>query len=219
MHYLNKKEWLPLLPVVVIWILSFYFYTHFPARVATHWDSLGNVNGYMSTFWGAFFLPFIATGLYLLFFAIPYLDPRRERYEQFSSVYLLFKTLILGMLGIIYFLGGLTNLGYSVHIAVIVPILVGILFIILGNYITKVKSNWFIGVRTPWTLSSENVWNKTQRFSGKIMVLFGLALLLSPLFSPKFTLGIIIIGAIAIGVGSFVYSFLEYKKEQSAIIH
>ncbi len=212
MKFSLKTEWLPLLLLAAAWALGFYFYRHFPALVATHWDANGRVNGYMGRAGGAFFLPALLSGMYALFLLLPLVDPRRQRYESFASVYHVFKAAILGMLLLLFIASGMYNLGFSVNIATLTPLLIGLLFIILGNSMGKIKRNWFIGIRTPWTMSSEDVWNKTHRMGGYLMVACGLLMLAAPLIPGKAAFLLTMGAVLAFALATTAYSYFIYRK-------
>jgi len=209
-----KTELFPILLLIITSITSFYFYSIFPEQVPMHWNIAGEIDGWGSKTMGAFMLPVTMVGMYILFLGLPYLDPRQKRYEQFSKIYHGFKAIILLFMAIMYFLIGANTLGYNVPIGTLVPILVGILFILIGNYTAKIKPNWFIGIRTPWTLSSEEVWNKTHRIGGKIFVFSGLLFILEPFLPLNYQGPVFAIIIIGIVVGTFSYSYFIYKKEQ-----
>ena len=208
-----KTEVIPLALILVGWIFAFYFYAHFPAQVVTHWDIQGQPNGYMGRAGGAFTIPSLITAIYLIFLSLPWLDPKSQRYAEFSGVYYFFKSAIVFVLLAVYIASGYFNLGYPVQIKVIVPALVGLLLVVIGNFLGKVKRNWFIGVRTPWTLASENVWLKTNRFGGYMMVLFGIIIIITPFLPKALALLMFIAGALFASIGTMVYSFIIYKKE------
>lgn len=210
-----KSEAAPIILIVAAWIFAFYFYAHFPAQVVTHWGFDGRPNGYMGKAGGAFAIPGLLTGMYLLLLGLPWLDPKSDRYAEFGGVYNFFKTAIIFVLFAVYIASGFYNLGYAVNINVIVPLLVGLLMIVLGNFMGKIKRNWFVGVRTPWTLSSENVWNKTNRFGGFMLVLFGVVLIISPLLPKTLAIIAFVASALAMALGTILYSFLVYRKEKS----
>jgi uncharacterized membrane protein len=210
-----KSEAAPIILIVAAWIFAFYFYAHFPAQVVTHWGFDGQPNGYMGKAAGAFAIPALLAGIYALLLGLPWLDPKSNRYAEFDGVYHFFKTAIIFVLFAVYIASGFYNLGYAVNINVIVPLLIGLLMIVLGNFMGKIKRNWFVGVRTPWTLSSENVWNKTNRFGGFMMVLFGFLVIASPLLPRTLGLGLFIVGALLASVVTVLYSFLVYRKEQN----
>jgi uncharacterized membrane protein len=208
-----KTELLPALLVLAAVISSFYFYSHFPEQVPIHWNVKGEVDNYGSRAFGAFFFPGIIIGMYFLFLAIPYLDPKKDRYQQFRKVYHIFKTILVGFMVVIYFLSSLSSLGYQIPINVWMPILVGILFIILGNYMAKIKPNWFMGIRTPWTLSSEEVWNKTHRLGGKAFIAGGLIMAVLGFTPASFFMPLFITLMVIVVIVPIIYSFIIFKKE------
>jgi uncharacterized membrane protein len=210
-----KTEIFPIILILAAAIASFYFYAHFPERVPTHWNFAGQVNGWGNKVEGAFAIPVMLIFMYFLFLFLPMLDPKKERYEQFIKTYNIFRNLILLVLVAIYFIASLNGLGHNVPVQYLVPIIIGVLFIVLGNYMGKLKRNWFIGVRTPWTISSEEVWNKTNRFGGYLFMLSGLIMMAIP-FLPSL-LGLWLFGGmmVALVFGTFVYSYVLYIKEKS----
>ena len=184
-YKINKKmEALNIVLLIAMAILSFYFYRRFPAQVATHFDVSGQPDGYSGKTFAAFFFPLVFVGIYLLMLLLPFADPQRKRYQEFGQVYQLVRLSINVFFFGVYLLVGLNGIGYAVPIGLIMPAGVGLLFIILGNVLPKVKRNWFVGIRTPWTLSSETVWYQTHRLSGKLFVASGLLLILS-IWLPK----------------------------------
>lgn len=212
-----KTEIIPVLLVLAAFSLGIYFAANFPERVIVHWNFQGVPDGYGSKNFGAFALPALLLGIYILFLLLPVLDPKSERYEQFAKIYHLFKTgIILALFGV-FAASGFYNLGVPVPINVVVPVLVGALLIVLGNFMGKIKSNWFVGVRTPWTLASENVWNKTNRFGGYTMVLFGVLIIIVPFLPQKLGLALFAAGAIFATVGTMAYSYWLFKKEKRQI--
>lgn len=207
-----KTEILPILIILVSFFASFYFYAHFPERVPTHWNFKGEVNGWSSRAFGAFFLPLLLLGMYIMFIVLPSLDPKKERYEQFSKVYNIFRTAIMLILALIYFIAGANGLGYNLEVGLWTPILIGLLFIVLGNYMGKLKMNWFVGIRTPWTLSSEEVWNKSHRFGGKVFMISGLIMAASAFLPANWIMPIFVANMILIVFGTLIYSYFVYLK-------
>lgn len=209
-----KTEIFPILLVIIAILTSFYFYANFPEQVATHWNFEGQVDGYSSRAVGAFSIPLLMLGLYIMFLALPYIDPKKERYEEFSKVYHIFKGLIIGFMLVLYMATDLANLGYPIDIGIVVPTMIGILFIIMGYYMGKIKPNWFMGIRTPWTLSSENVWHKTHQVGGWLFAGLGVVMLLTPLLPRIAIIPVFFIAIIITVVGSFTYSYFIYRKEK-----
>lgn len=209
-----KTEIFPVIILVITLIASFYFYANFPDRVPTHWNIAGEVDGWSSRWLGAFLIPTIITGMYFLFLGLPYLDPKKDRYAEFAKVYHIFKTAIILLMALIYFITGLNALGYKVSVEFWIPLLIGILFIIMGSYMPKIKPNWFMGIRTPWTLSSEEVWNKTHRLGGKIFIIGGLLMTAMYFLPISWRLPLFIFIIVLILVGTMGYSYVLYRSEQ-----
>ena len=209
-----KTEILPILIVILAIISSFYFYANFPEQVPIHWNAAGEVDGYSSRVVGAFLFPGIIIGMYLMFLLFPYIDPKKERYSQFRNVYHIFKTVLVLFMAAIYFIVSFNALGHNIPVEFWIPIMVGILFILLGSYMSKIKINWFMGIRTPWTLSSEVVWNKTHRVGGKVFMLGG-AMIAFTVFAPTMLRMIMFFTAIGLIVlGIVVYSYIAYRQEE-----
>ena len=210
-----KTEIIPILVLLITAVSSFYFYYNFPEQVATHWNIAGEADGWSSRVFAAFGFPMIMLGMYLLFFILPYLDPRKNRYGQFRKVYHFFKGILVFFMAFIYFISGFKNIGYNINLELWIPITVGALFMLLGNYMGKIKPNWFLGIRTPWTLSSEEVWNKTHRFSGRMFLIAGLLMMLTG-FSPiGLKMPIFVTAMTIILLGTIGYSYLAYRQEEN----
>ncbi len=209
-----KSEILSFLLLTLSWAASFYFYRHFPDRVVTHWNVAGQPDGWSGKGFAAFFFPGLLSGIYLLFLFLPMLDPKKNRYVEFSKVYDVFRNLILGIMVIIYFIASVSNLGVYLNVGALVPSLIGLLFLIMGNYMGKIKPNWFVGIRTPWTMSSEEVWNKTHRFGGKAFMLSGALIALSGLVPLPLRLPLFVFAIMIILFGTIVYSYLVYLSEK-----
>jgi len=195
-------------------ILSVYFYQNFPAVVPIHWNVSGQADGFGSRAFGAFIFPAILVAIYFLFELLPKIDPRKERYPEFAKVYSIFKTAIMLVFLGIYLVSGLNSLGYSISVSFWVPFAIGLLFVVIGNYFGKIRNNYFVGIRTPWTLANEEVWNKTHRLGGKLFVLGGVAMMLMDFAPVAFRLPLLIAIVLMIAVLPMVYSYFLYKRLQ-----
>jgi len=209
-----KSEIFSLSLIVLGFVFGFYFYQYFPDSVATHWDFSGQVNGYSSRGVAAFLLPAMMAGMYLLFLALPYFDPKKDQYAMFASIYHQFKDLLIGFLFVLFLLTGLNGLGQAVDIGFWTPLLIGGLFAKIGWLLKGVKMNWFMGIRTPWTLSSETVWDKTHQASGWVFTASGLLIAATTMVAGSAKL-IVFISAILLLVFSLpVYSYILYAREK-----
>ena len=210
-----RSEIIPLLLIIATILLSIYFYPMLPEKVISHWDFQGQPNGWMPKLFNTILFPCLMIGIYLLFLFMPYFDPRKERYSEFKGVYNIFKIAIIGVFFLIYLASLLSNLGAPINIGKVISLIVGLLMIIMGNYMSKIKFNWFMGIRTPWTMSSEVVWNKTHRVGGWFFILFGLCIIVAP-YLPVILASIIFIGGALLAiVGSMAYSYIVYRQEQN----
>ncbi|MBT6690818.1 SdpI family protein [Candidatus Parcubacteria bacterium] len=207
----NIWELASCLLVVAVVLAAFYFYQYLPDKIVTHWNAAGEADGWGSKNMQIIFLPLLILFVHLLFKLLPKIDPKKKNYEKFANVYGIFRVAIVGYLAIIYFLTGFVNLGYDISISAVMPILIGLLFIVMGVVMKDIKPNWFMGIRTPWTLSNDTVWKKTHEFGGKTFVLSGLLfMLLGVLPEEWFGVGLIIV--ILLTLSSVVYSYFIYKK-------
>jgi uncharacterized membrane protein len=208
-----KTESLSILIILAMWAVSIYFYLHFPDRVPTHWDVQGQINGWSSKSFGAFFVPGLSIGLYLLLLGLPSIDPKKENYKLFSPAYHIFKNVIILVLFGIYLLTGFAGLGYHVNIGLWIPAIIGVMFIILGFYMEKLKLNWMMGFRNMWTLSSEKVWDKTNRLAGKLFMVSGLLIGITSILPPHFVIPVFILAVLLIIIVPTVFSYIWYQQE------
>lgn len=199
--------------IVVATGLGIFLYPSLPEQIASHWDSAGMVNGYMSKFWGIFLLPIIMLGIFGLYYIIPKVDPLKRNIESFRKYYNAFWIFLFAFFLYIFILMMAWNLGYRFNFSFAIIPAIAVLFYILGMILEKSKRNWFVGIRTPWTLSSDVVWEKTHKLGGKLFKIAALISLLA-LISPKDSYFVIflVIPIVAVSLITIVYSYLEYKK-------
>lgn len=201
-----------LLIIFSVAISAHYFNGLLPETVITHWGYNGQADGWGDKSVLVVFVPFLIIGLYLLFRFLPKMDPKKENYLRFDSAYHAFKLLIVAFLAIIYFISIYSNLGYEISISDTMTWLMGALFIAIGFLIKNVKQNWFMGIRTPWTLSNEEVWKKTHLLAQKVFVIGGICFVFMPYISPSYV-PIIFIFVLVMIIGlSYGYSYWLYRK-------
>ena len=146
---------------------------------------------------------------------MPYIDPKKDQYAAFASVYHNFKDLIIAFLFIVYFLTGMNGLGYRVDIGFYMPIMVGVLFIFIGLLMRQVKSNWFMGVRTPWTMSSDTVWDKTNKLSSWVFAISGLLIAATVLVAAQAKTILFILAITFMVLALPIYSYILYSREKN----
>ncbi len=205
--------------LALMFLISFWAWMQIPAgtQVPIHWNVQGEVDGYGSKFWGLLLQPLITTGIVLLFAAIPRLEPRRQNLLRSIKAYTRFWVAFIVFMLVLHLALVAATLGYGLQIGLIVPLMVGVLFVVIGNYMGKIRSNFMMGIRTPWTLSSELAWNKTHRLGGKLFMLTGAVTILAALFgSPEATFMIMMAGVFGIFLVAFPYSYIIWKNDPEA---
>jgi len=201
---------LALLPVVIVAI----FYGRLPEQIPTHWNIDGTVTyGGKSTI---LMMAGLSPVMAILLRVMPKIDPRKKNYAKFQSYYdefivvlLLFLLMMVGVVLSESFLPGRISVGRVVTIAM------GILFVFLGNLLPKIKNNFFMGLRTPWTLSDPDVWNRAHRLGGKLFFWFGLVIAASGLLLPETaSFAIMMMAVLAISGVPAVMSYVWFRQKQ-----
>ncbi|MBU0757347.1 MAG: SdpI family protein [Nanoarchaeota archaeon] len=198
--------------IILAFAVSLAFYPYVPDMMATHWDATGNVNGYMSRPWGLFMMPVMLAGLVLLFSAIPNIDPLKANIKKFKKQYDTFIIVFSLFMLFIHIHVLLWNVGIMISTNLIVPFAVSILFFYLGMFLKDVKRNYFIGIRTPWTLANDNVWNKTHMFGSKLFMISGIVVL-SGVFFREYVIYFIMVPTLLSSLVLVVYSYFVWKKK------
>jgi len=201
-----------LLLIIASFCLSIYGYNHVPSKMVVHWNEKGEENGYMAKEWGLFLLPVIMLLLFLLFIVIPRIDPLGENIEKFRIYYDGFVVIFLLYMFIINLQIILWNVGIRIEFNLTLPLLFGILFFYIGILLGKAERNWFVGIRTPWTLSSDNVWKKTHAIGGKLFKVAGI-IAVTGIFAGEYAIILIVAPVILFSIFLVVYSYFEWRRE------
>ena len=202
-----RKAVLPALICLLPILAGVLLYPRLPERVVTHWNFAGQPDGYSSRLFAVVGLPLILLGCHLLLAVVLTHDPRRKNMSSALFAVSLWSMPVLSV--VIQGLVLVTALGGSLPVNAIVPGLVGLMFMVVGNYLPKCKPNYSMGIRLPWTLNSEENWNRTHRLAGWLWMAGGLLLAVSGLAGwSKTTLPVLIL----LVVVPAVYSFHLYRK-------
>ncbi|GEN57585.1 immunity protein SdpI [Halolactibacillus alkaliphilus] len=201
---------------LVLWVIA---YPYLPEEMPMQWGFDGTVNWTAPKSTSMLLNLGIILIIYPILVLSPKLDPKRKGYLYTSKAYWVIIYATLGLLIFVNMFIIFQSVGYNLRIDIVIPILVGALFIVIGNYMQTVKANWFMGIRTPWTLSSETVWRKTHRLGSKLFIISGIIFFLAPFMSPSYMAYIILIPAISAGLIPTIYSYFLFKKEQEERSH
>lgn len=208
-----KKDWLIWIMLFAPFVFVAYFWNQLPDQIATHFDQEGKPNGYSGKVFGALFMPVLNLVLYFLFLVLPMLDPKRSNYSLFSDKYRIIRIVLHSFFTFSFFVSTFYALGYRFNMTMLTLYGLLVLFLILGNYMGNVRPNYFVGIRTPWTLASEEVWMKTHRLTAKLWVIITLLMMIILPLLPSVDIVFGIYMAIIIIV-PIVYSYVEFKKTQ-----
>ncbi|HKI78724.1 MAG TPA: SdpI family protein [Ignavibacteriaceae bacterium] len=206
-----KRDLFPIAMIIAFLFVSWYFYGILPDTVPSHFNSKGMPDGYSSKTTVIAIGIGASIGLYLLLTFIPMIDPFWKKIEKKYNIFLLFRDILIAFIVFIlvidfisakegFFRSDLMGIGF------------GVLFIIIGNYLPKLPRNFFFGIRSPWTLASEEVWHKTHRIGGTLFVIGGAIMIILILLKVELFITIIsVLVPISIYSG-LIYPYFLYKK-------
>lgn len=192
---------------------SAMLWTRVPERMPVHWNLAGEPDRFGGRFEGLLLAPLLALGLYLLLLLLPLIDPRRSAYKAFARGYLAIRLALLGFFVAIHATILLVALGYQIDVSFVVPFGVGILFCVIGSVMGKLRRNWFVGVRTPWTLSSSIAWDKTNRLGGRLFIASGIAWIFFAIVHNAWTLALVLSMIAVMVVGLPAYSYFVWRQD------
>jgi uncharacterized membrane protein len=201
-----------LLLAAIMFGVGLYSYPRLGDQVITHWDAQGEPNGYGTPFEGAFLLPLMALGLGLILLGLPEIDPLKKNIQLFRKDYNGFVVAFMGFFLYLDVVTILINLGVPLNMNRMLVPGIGIFLYYAGVLISKARRNFFIGIRTPWTLSSDTVWEKTHRLGGVLFKAVGIITLLG-FFFPDYAIWLMIVPLMVVTVFITVYSYFEFRYE------
>lgn len=210
------RKWIPLLIVAAAFLSSALVYARLPETIPTHWDISGRPDGWSNRMWGAWILPVFLLGMWGLVRILPRIDPRGRNYAKFGDAFEAIIDSVMLFTLALHIVVLRASLGYFVPMQRVIPIGVGVLLIVIGNLLPRARPNWFVGIRTPWTLSSDRVWEKTHRFGGRVFVVGGILITIAGLFWVDVVPAVLPAVMFLCAASVLIYSYLEWKREQPA---
>lgn len=209
------RRWFGLLALLAAGVFTAVVYSDLPERMPTHWNFAGEADGWSSRFSGAVMLPLVGLAIWALLQVLPRIDPLRENFAKFRPSYdTAINAILLFLAAAHVFVLGVA-LGWPLNVKRALPIGIGVVCIVVGNVLPRARRNWMFGVRTPWTLSNERVWERTHRLAGYLFVLLGVALLVAAALPVVFPTEAVLASIGVVAAISFIYSFLAWRQESS----
>ena len=210
------RKWIPLVLVAAAFIASAVVYPNLPERIPTHWNLAGEADDWSDKSFGVWVIPLVMIFMWALMRFLPAIDPRGSNYAKFGGAFEAIMISVMAFMLGFHLVALAAARGYPVDMARVLPIGVGLLLVVIGNLLPRARPNWFVGIRTPWTLSSDRVWEKTHRFGGRVFVAGGLIIAASALLAGDWTRWVLgcVVAICSLTVG--LHSYLEWRKEKSA---
>ncbi|OIO20914.1 hypothetical protein COV61_03945 [Candidatus Micrarchaeota archaeon CG11_big_fil_rev_8_21_14_0_20_47_5] len=214
------KETLPIMLLLAIFALTLlaepYVQTNAEGKIAAHWNVQGKVDGWSEKWLGLMILPVVAVFVYALLLVIPRIEPYKKNFGKFAKQFERFKLALLVFMGLVQILMIASNAGVELareRMGSAVIFLVGLLLCACSDLIKHAKRNFFVGIKTPWTLASEKVWDTTHAKGAKVFFALGMLFIVLSFIGGAMAF-ILMIGALFAGVIYLVaYSYIEFGKE------
>ena len=211
-----RKLWPGLLATAAATLFAVLSWPRLPEEVASHWDLNGAVNGTMPRLWLVLMMPILAVALAGILTIAPKVDPKRRNFPLHAGAYWVVANAVLLFLALVHVLVIGYNLGWPIQLQVVMMPGLGLLFIVIGNVLTRVRPNWIFGIRTPWTLSSEVSWRETHRIGGYGFVGVGVAVLITSIVAPTTAIYVMLIGMSIATLLAVVWSYVAWKRDPNA---
>lgn len=210
------RKWYPWILVGVALGFSAAVFSRLPERVPTHWDGQGVANGDSSRILAVLLDPLMMALIALILPRLPKIDPKRENYEKFQPTYDLVVNGVVTMMLVMHIVILGIALGWPISMERFMPVMMGALFILMGNVMPRARPNWWFGIRTPWTLSNDRVWERTHRLGGYLFVAAGVVVMLLAL-APTSIVTPVMVAVVVVAAGvPLVFSYFAWKQEREA---
>ncbi|GAB6934631.1 MAG: SdpI family protein [Calditerricola sp.] len=207
-----SRPWLGVVLFVVAAAISVVAYPFLPETVPIHWNLRGEADGFAPKAVALALTPALILVFAGLLRILPAIDPKREEIRRFERSYHMAINLILTLLLVIHAMVVANGAGWSVDVSVVLPLLIGLLFLFLGNEMPRFRQNFFLGIRTPWTLSDEEVWRQTHRVGGRVFVVGGALMMAASFLPAPQRFAVFLAAAVASSLIPVVLSYVYYRR-------
>lgn len=197
--------------IALMYAFGILMFNNLADVIPVHWNFVGEPDNFINKSIVVYLFPLFLVALNVMFYFLPKIDPNKKKYKDFSFAWNVMKLAITVFFAYIYLVSLYAAYDSTVNVSSLVVGGIGVLFMLIGNYMGKIRQNYFIGIKTPWTLSNEEVWNKTHRLGGWVFLISGILFILGALFN-QFLLAITIFVVIFILVVPILYSYIIFKR-------
>lgn len=210
-----KRELVPLAMIVTVIVLAAIYGPGLPDVVPSHIDGNGNADGRMSRTTFLLVIPAVMAGIYLVLTFIPFIDPLWKKIQHRYNILLLLRDFTMGFMVLMFVISLLAAREGRFSITAL-GVGLGILFMLIGNYLPKIPRNWFFGIRTPWTMTSDEIWKRSHIVGGWWFV--GAGLLIVALSFTGLSLQVVLLVALGptVVVTGWLYPYVLFKRSQNA---
>ncbi|AET67642.1 putative integral membrane protein [Desulfosporosinus orientis DSM 765] len=211
----NEKIFLRLMWIIALlpFLITIAVYGRLPQEIPMHWNIHGEIDAWYPKFPWAFLMPLTGLGIPLLVSVLAKIDPKKENYGRFKETYVIIRFILVAFFAVMQFVVIATSLGATfIKVDTMIKLMIGILFIVLGNLMPKFKQNYFMGIKTPWTLADETVWAKTHRHGGFVWFAAGFIMSVLAFLPGLITAGIYFGLVLVVALEPIIYSWLKYKE-------
>ena len=209
-----RIEWPQWLIIVAMFALASVVWRGAPDSLPVHWGLSGAPDRYGNKVEALLMPPLLALGVYMLMLVLPHLDPGRANYANFAGAYTFIRYAVLLVIAAFYVVTLLVGVaGWQFDMGRVAPAIIGIVFVALGSVMGKLRPNWFVGIRTPWTLSSKRAWVKTHRLGGWLFVALGGLFMVGALGTSPVLRVVPLAAVVIIVLVLSVYSYVQWRND------
>lgn len=212
-----RVEALQWLILGALFAVTAWAWSRVPAEMPVHWNIAGQPDRYGGRAEGLLLIPLLSLGLYGLFLVLPRFDPLGANYARFSGPYTVLRTSVLSLMAVIQVVLIASALGWQGNVGTVISVAVGLLFVVLGAMLPRLEPTWFVGIRTPWTLSSQKSWDQTHRVGGWVFIVVGIAMVVLGLIDPTWAFPVMLVGVLGGTLGVVAYSYFVWRDDPERV--
>jgi len=212
-----RVEALQWLILGAMFAVTAWAWSRVPAEMPVHWNIQGEPDRYGGRAEALLLVPLLSLGLYALLLVLPRFDPLGENYARFSGTYAVLRTSILAVMAVLQAVLIAAALGWQGNVGTAISVAVGALFVVLGAMMPRLEPTWFVGIRTPWTLSSRTSWDRTHRVGGWVFIVTGIAMAILGLIDPTWAFPVMLVGVLGGTLGLIAYSYWVWRTDPDKV--